>query len=172
MDDQNTAAQDAISYATQQTDIQNQIRKAMAGGDYLQANLLRQQLAGNADKYNQTKISNENTATIDKGRQLVADAQEKLTSGKDLTKAEVTALKNYNPKLGTYQVGSVNMPSAVQYGTAASMGSGAGAQPIVNMVFNDTGKFTQEQLQAIVDNAFKKNGVTANMSGVKSKVGG
>jgi len=172
MDDQNTAAQDAISYATQQTDIQNQIRKAMAGGDYLQANLLRQQLAGNADKYNQTKISNENTATIDKGRQLVADAQEKLSSGKDLTKAEVTALKNYNPKLGTYNVGSVNMPSAVQYGTAASMGSGAGAQPIVNMVFNDTGKFTQEQLQAIVDNAFKKNGVTANMSGVKSKVGG
>ena len=172
MDDQNSAAQDAIGYATQQTDVQNQIRKAMAGGDYLQANLLRQQLAGNADKYNQTVISNQNTATIDKGRQLVADAQAKLASGKDLTKAEIKALKDYNPKLGTYQVGSVNMPSAVQYGTAASLGTGVSSAPVVNMVFNDTGKFTQEQLQSIVDNAFKKNGVTAKMSGTGTKVGG
>ena len=172
MDDQNTAAQDAISYATQQTDVQNQIRKAMAGGDYLQANLLRQQLAGNADKYNQTVISNKNTAMIDQGKELYSAAQAKIADGKSLTKAEVSALKNYNPKLGTYQVGSVNMPSAVQYGTAASLGTGVGSAPVVNMVFNDTGKFTQEQLQSIVDNAFKKNGVTANMSGVKSKVGG
>jgi TP901 family phage tail tape measure protein len=172
MDAQNTAAQDAINYATQQTDVQNQIRKAMAGGDYLQANLLRQQLAGNADKYNQTVISNKNQQMIDQGRELYAAAQEKIANGQSLTKAEVSALKGYSPKLGTYNVGSVNMPSAVQYGTAASMGTAAGAQPVVNMVFNDTGKFTQEQLQAIVDNAFKKNGITAKMSGTSSKVGG
>jgi hypothetical protein len=172
MDAQNTAAQDAINYATQQTDVQNQIRKAMAGGDYLQANLLRQQMAGNADKYNQTVIANKNQQMIDQGREMYAAAQEKIANGQSLTKAEVSALKGYNPKLGTYNVGSVNMPSAVQYGTAASMGTAAGSQPVVNMVFNDTGKFTQEQLQAIVDNAFKKNGITAKMSGTSSKVGG
>jgi len=172
MDDQNSAAQEAIGYATQQTDMQNQIRKAMASGDYLQANLLRQQMLGNADSYNQKVISNQNTAIIDKARELSAAVQDKISSGFD-PKKEYQALKNYNPKLGTYQVGSVNMPSAVQYGTSTSMGSGAGSSytPTFNIVVNGSGLST-EQLTKAMNDFVKNQKIQLGMSGTKSKVGG
>ena len=175
MDAQNTAAQDAINYATQQTDLQGQIRQAMAGGDYLKANLLRQQMAGAADKYQMGVISNQNTQAIDKGRQLYADAQAKISEGKSLTKAEVSALKGYNPKLGTYNVGSVNMPATVQYGSAAQLGTTGANMPAINVVINGS-DLTFDQLEVAAKNAvtgaLQQAGVKTSMSGTKSKVGG
>jgi hypothetical protein len=174
MDDQNTAAQDAINYATQQTDVQNQIRQAMAGGDYLKANLLRQQMAGNADKYQMGIISNQNTQAIDKGRQLYADAQAKISDGKSLTKAEVSALQNYKPTLGKYNMGSVNMPAAVQYGSSAQMGTTGANIPAINVVINGS-NLTSAQLEAAARNAvtgaLAQAGVKTAMSGTTNKVG-
>jgi TP901 family phage tail tape measure protein len=175
MDAQNTAAQDAINYATQQTDLQSQIRQAMANGDYLKANLLRQQMAGAADKYQMGVISNQNTQAIDQGRQMYADAQAKISEGKSLTPAEVKALKGYNPKLGTYNLGSVNMPAAVQYGSAAQLGTTGANIPAINVVINGS-NLTSDQLEAAarsaVTGALAQAGVKTSMSGTKSKVGG
>jgi len=164
MDDQNTAAQDAIGYATQQTDLQGQIRMAMASGDYLKANLLRQQMAGNADKYQMGVISNKNTQTIDQGRQLYADAQSKIADGKSLTKAEVSALQNYKPTLGKYNLGSVNMPAAVQYGNSVQMGTNTTTNPVYNIVINGA-NMSAEQI-------VKEMKRQEAMSSTKSKVGG
>jgi len=175
MDSQNQAAQDAINYATQQTDLQGQIRQAMASGDYLKANLLRQQMAGNADKYQMNVTSNQNQQMIDKGRQMYSDAQAKIAEGKSLTKAEVNALKNYNPKLGTYNAGSVNMPAAVQYGSASQLGTTGANVPAINVVINGS-NLTSEQLESAAKNAVSgalaQAGVKTAMSGTKNKVGG
>jgi hypothetical protein len=173
MNDQNNAAQEAIGYATQQTDLQGQIRMAMASGDYLKANLLRQQMAGAADKYQMGIISNQNQQIIDKGRELYATVQEKVSSGSNPT-AAYKDLKNYKPQLGKYNLGSVNIPAAVEYGSSAQLGTTGANIPAINVVINGS-NLTSAQLEAAARNAvtgaLAQAGVKTAMSGTTNKVG-
>jgi TP901 family phage tail tape measure protein len=138
MDAQNNAAQHAIDYATQMTDLQNQIKQKIATGDYLGANLLNQQSLGVTDKYNMQAISDQNKQKIDALNEMLQSAQSQIANGKDLTAAQVKSLKTYNPTLGTYNVGSVNVPAATTYGTASQMGTTQtnNNSPTFNLVFN------------------------------------
>jgi len=177
MQKQNQAAKDALSYATQQTDVQNKIRQAMAGGDYLTANLLRQQMASNTDNYNMTSIQNNNQQIIDTGKQMIADAQSQIANGQSLSAAQVKALSQYQltNTLGSYNVGTINTPAAVSFGSASQMGTSASATPAINIVINGT-DLTQDQLQAAaqnaVVNALTTAGIKRGMSQTTSKVGG
>jgi hypothetical protein len=177
MNDQNQAAQDAVNLATQQTDIQNQIRQAMAGGDYLKANLLRQNMLSNQDSYNQTIAQNANQQTIDTLKQNLADFQDQISQGSDPGSKTAAALKAgiNNAKFQSYQVGSVNMPSAVQYGSSAQMGSAPASMPQINLVVNANG-LTTDQAKAVataaVTDALTKAGVTSGASARLKSIGG
>ena len=176
MNDQNQKAQDAIDLATQQTDIQNQIRKAIAGGDYLQANLLQQNMLANQDTYNQKIITNDNTTKMDTLRQNLSDIQDQISQGIDPgSKAVNNLVKSAKAtKLGTYNLGTVNVPSAVQYGSAAQMGVSPNSSPTINVVVNGT-NLTAEQLQIAIKNgtldSLKQLGYKTAMSQTTSKVG-
>jgi len=172
MNDQNQKAQDAIDLATKQTDLQNQIRKAIAGGDYLQANLLQQNMLANQDTYNQKIITNANTTKMDTLKQNLADIQDKISQGIDPgSKAVKDLVKATNAtKLGTYHLGTVNVPSAVQYGSAAQMGVAANNSPNFNIVINGSG-LNQQQLTAAMQDFYNKVKVQNGMSQTRSKVG-
>jgi hypothetical protein len=177
MNDQNQAAQDAVNLATQQTDIQNQIRQAMAGGDYLKANLLRQNMLSNQDSYNQKIAQNANQQTIDTLKQNLSDFQDQISQGSDPGSKAAAALKAgiNNAKFQSYQVGSVNMPSAVQYGSSAQMGSAPASMPQINLVVNANG-LTTDQAKAVataaVTDALTKAGVTSGASARLKSIGG
>jgi TP901 family phage tail tape measure protein len=177
MNDQNQAAQDAVNLATQQTDIQNQIRQAMAGGDYLKANLLRQNMLSNQDSYNQKIAQNANQQTIDTLKQNLADFQDQISQGSDPGSKAAAALKAgiNNAKFQSYQVGSVNMPSAVQYGSSAQMGSAPASMPQINLVVNANG-LTTDQAKAVataaVTDALTKAGITSGASARLKSIGG
>jgi len=172
MNDQNQKAQDAIDLATKQTDLQNQIRKAIAGGDYLQANLLQQNMLANQDTYNQKIITNANTTKMDTLRQNLADIQDQISQGIDPGSKVVNNLVKAanSTKLGTYHLGTVNVPSAVQYGSAAQMGIAASSSPNFNIVINGSG-LNQQQLTAAMEDFYNKIKVQNGMSQTRSKVG-
>jgi len=178
MNDQNQAAQDAVDLASQQTDLQNQIRQAMASGDYLKANLLRQNMMANQDTYNQKITQNANQQTIDTLKQQLADFNDqianKIDPGLKAAKAMVATANTTNLK--SYQVGSVTMPSAMTYGSAAQMGTAANSMPQVNLVINMPQGITQEQGKVMIANgindAFTKVGITSGASARLKSVGG
>jgi len=177
MQKQNQAAKDALDYATQQTDVQNKIRQAMAGGDYLTANLLRQQMASNTDQYNMNVISNTNQQIIDTGKQMVADAQATIANNGRVSAADLKAMSQYQTvnTLGSYNLGTISTPAAVSYGSASQMGTSPAATPAINIVINGT-DLTQSQLQAAaqnaVTNALTQAGIKRGMSVSTTKVGG
>ena len=176
MNDQNQAAKDAVDLASQQTDLQNQIRQAMASGDYLKANLLRQNMMANQDTYNQTITQNANQQTIDTLKQQLADFNDqianKIDPGLKAAKAMVATANTTNLK--SYQVGSVTMPSAMTYGSAAQMGTAANSMPQINVVVNANG-LTADQAKAVatgaVSDALTKAGITAGASARLKAVG-
>ena len=171
MNQQNNASQQAMDYATSMTDIQNQVKQKMATGDYLGANLLRQQALASTDKFNQQQIENSNAQKITKGQELFASAQESIANGIRLTPAQLKAIKNYNPKMGSYSLGSVNVPAATSYGSAAQLGTSANNMPPVNIVINGA-NMTQAQIESMLTSALNKAGIKAGASGTKTKVGG
>lgn len=177
MNDQNQAAKDAVDLATQQTDLQNQIRQAMASGDYLKANLLRQNMASNQDTFNQKIITNKNQTTVDTLKQNLADFQDQISQGIDPGSKAAAALKSgvLGANIQTYQAGSVTMPSAVQYGSSAQMGTSPNSMPQINVVVNANG-LTIDQARVVATNAVSdaltKAGITAGASSRLKSVGG
>jgi TP901 family phage tail tape measure protein len=177
MNQQNQAAQDAIDLATKQTDLQGQIRKAIAGGDYLQANMLRQQMTGNVDAYNQKIVAGKNDTTISTLRQQLADFQDQLAQGKDPGKKAAAQLKanTLAASIEKYQVGSVTMPSAVSYGPTTQLGSSSNNVPAINVVVNANG-LSPDQATIVARNAIEKAlsdaGIKASASARKTSVGG
>jgi TP901 family phage tail tape measure protein len=176
MDAKNEASKEAIDFATQQTDLQSQIRKAMGSGDYLQANLLRQQMAAGADTYAQKQADNSNTQIINKAQELMASAKERIASGKELTKEQIAAIGTYGnaktkPTLQKYEVGNAVVPSAISYGSASQMGTiNDNSTSTYSIVINGTG-LDAEQLSTLFDKKIADINKKANMSGAKSKVG-
>jgi TP901 family phage tail tape measure protein len=176
MDAKNEASKEAIDFATQQTDLQSQIRKAMGSGDYLQANLLRQQMAAGADTYAQKQADNANTQIIAKAQELYASAKEKIASGKELTKGEQAAIEKYGnaktkPTLQKYEVGNATVPSAMSYGSASQMGTiNDNSTSTYSIVINGSG-LNEQQLSALFDKKIADINKKASMSGAKSKVG-
>ena len=176
MNQQNQAAQDAIDLATKQTDLQGQIRKAIAGGDYLQANMLRQQMAGNVDSYNQKVVTTKNDNTILTLRQQLADFKDQIAQGKDPGKKAAAQLKadTLAAQIQKYEAGSVYLPSAVSYGSSTQLGSASNTSPQINIVVNGS-NLSASQLEAAtknaVDSALQKIGIRSAMSSSTSQVG-
>jgi len=148
----------------------------MGSGDYLQANLLRQQMAAGADTYAQKQADNSNTQIINKAQELMASAKERIASGKELTKEQIAAIGTYGnaktkPTLQKYEVGNAVVPSAISYGSASQMGTiNDNSTSTYSIVINGTG-LDAEQLSTLFDKKIADINKKANMSGAKSKVG-
>jgi TP901 family phage tail tape measure protein len=175
---QNTAAKDALDYATKQADLQNQITQKMATGDYLGANLIKQNMLSNTNDYQMQTAQNANQQIIDTGKQAISDAQAAIASGIAPDKNTIALLKQYTqangPKLNQYSYGTINVPGSASYGTNAQMGVNNSAVPPIQVVVNGS-NLTQEQLQAAATtaalNAYKTIQQRSGMSSSTTKVG-
>jgi len=170
MDRVNTLAQNQLSYATKQTDIQNQITQAMASGDYLKANLLRQDAAASTDEFNRQSITNSNKSALDDAKLAMSDFQDTISQGLNPTAAQIQALKNVQKvQLGTYTQATMNSPAAVALAKGAStMGSVVSASPSQDtyLVTINAGKASAADIAKALDQLQKKNGASFTIGGL------
>ena len=164
----------SIDFATTQTDLQNQIIRAQASGDYLKANLLRQELAGKGDEFAQATAENKNTIMIDKMKEHIAD----ITAAKYDKSPLTSALKQVvTGKLIDYKAGSYSIPSAMSYGASTVLGSSTSVNAggtVINLTINANGMNTNDIIPVVtkaVQNAAKGAKVTAAKNGTTTKVG-
>jgi TP901 family phage tail tape measure protein len=121
--DSNEEAKRAQDYAMNLTDIQNQIAQKMATGDYLGANLLRQQAANVTDQYNKAVIELSNQTLIDKAKENITTLQQDKLDKKSITSKTKNLVKDLMPQFRDYKYGDINTPSAMAYGNSAQLGS-------------------------------------------------
>jgi TP901 family phage tail tape measure protein len=168
---QNDASSKALDYSTSMSDMQNQIKQKIATGDYLGANLLRQQMYATTDKYNMAKAQDENKAKVDTKNSALSDIRAQITSGKDLTSSQIKQLKSLgmdNIKFQKYNMGSVDVPASMSIGNTATLGSSSSNQTM-NLTVNLSGvsdpKAVWEYIQTQIKTANAKNGTTYSVGG-------
>ena len=161
--DSNTASQRAQDLAMSQTDIANQIKQKIATGDYLGANLLRQQSLNLQDKYNQQVVTDQNQAILDAAQNKVAELQQGKTDKTAITAAIAKLITDAGIK--DVKPGKINIPSS-------SVGGASGAIGIqtnnANYTFNITSsdpKAAAQEVMNILKLQNAKNGTTYSVGG-------
>ena len=159
----NDEAKRSQDFAIGMTDLQNQIKQATATGDFLKANLLRQQMLANKDQYDQQTIDIGNQKILDKAQTYVTDLEQMKVDKTPLPKAKYIT----DSGIKSYQVGNVSLPSAAAVGSAAQFGTMTNSNN--NVVVNINGSnLNQAQLSAAVMDAIAKAGLK---NGTVSAVG-
>jgi len=164
--DSNAEAKRQQDYAISMTDMQNQIKQATATGDFLKANLLRQQALGNTDQYNRDTASFKDQQILDAARQKVAELEsgkaDKTKITKEMTKlATDKGFKGVTPK-------NFDVPAAAAYGSTAQFGTIDNSNN--NVVININGSnLDQKQL---TDSVLKALAANNAKSGRTTQVGG